>query len=121
MDGDNRQLLEPIPPVYSCPAQAHSPYTDYVAVVGPDTIWPGATSRKLTDIADPRDQAILVVESAEPRILWMEPRDLAYEEAVNYLSGATENARHDAHWYSGYFDEQFAGRTVILADPADPC
>ena len=113
---NNRQLLESIPPMYSCPAQTNSPYTDYVAVVGPDTVWPGATSRKLTDIADPQDQTLLFVESAEPRILWMEPRDLAYEEAVNYLSGVTEMARHDAHWRMGYFDEQFVGRRIAMAD-----
>ena len=113
---NNRQLLDPIPPVLSCPAQANSPYTDYVAVVGPDTVWPGATSRKLTDIADPQDQTLLFVESAEPRILWMEPRDLAYEDALNYFSGATEMARHDAHWFSGYFEEQFSGRVVAMAD-----
>jgi hypothetical protein len=113
---NNRQLLEPPPPLYACSAQVDSPYTDYVAVVGPDTVWPGATSRKLTDIADPQDRTILVVESAVPQILWMEPRDLAYEEAVNYLSGATEIARHDAHWYSGYFEEQYSGRMVAMAD-----
>ena len=113
---NNRQLLEPMPLAFACRSQSNSPYTDYMAVVGPDTVWPGATSRKLTDIADPQDQTLLFVESAEPRILWMEPRDLAYEVALNYLSGATEMAQHDAHWRMGYFDEQFVGRTVAMAD-----
>jgi hypothetical protein len=113
---NNRQLLEPMLSVFACPSQTNSPYTSYVAVIGPDTAWPGATSRKLVDIADPQDQTLLIVESAEPRILWMEPRDLTYEEAVNYLSGTTEIARHDAHWYSGYFEEQFYGRMVAMAD-----
>lgn len=113
---NNRQLLEPPPPLYACPAQVDSPYTDYVAVVGPDTAWPGATSRKLADIADPQDKTLLIVESAVPQILWMEPRDLTFDEAVNFLSGTTEIARHDAHWYSGYFEEQFYGRMVAMAD-----
>jgi hypothetical protein len=113
---NNRQLLEPMMSVFACPSQTNSPYTSYVAVVGPDTAWPGATSRKLADIGDPHDQTILVVESAVPQIFWMEPRDLTYEEAVNYLSGATEIARHDAHWYSGYFEEQYSGRMVAMAD-----
>ena len=113
---NNRQLLERMMSVFACPSQTNSPYTSYVAVVGPDTVWPGATSRKLTDIADPQDQTILVVETAVPRILWMEPRDLTYEEAVNYLSGATEMARHDAHWYNGYFEERYSGRVVAMAD-----
>lgn len=113
---NNRKLLASMPSIYSCPAQDDSPYTSYVAVIGPDTAWPDATSRKLADIADPHDQTILFVESAEPRILWMEPRDLTYEDALAYLSGTTEIVRHDAHWNSGYFDEQFMGRMIATAD-----
>jgi hypothetical protein len=35
---------------------------------------------------------------------------------MDYLSGAAEMARHDAHWSKGYFGEQFVGRTIGMAD-----
>lgn len=113
---NNRQLLEPMPALFRCPSQANSPCTDYLAVVGPDTAWPGAVGRKKSDFADGTAETIMVVESGEPAVPWMEPRDLTLEEAIKYLSGEEGFQRHDAHWFGGYFDERYSGRTVALAD-----
>ena len=120
-DGPNyRQLLESMPPPFACPSQSKSKsknsHTRYVAVIGPDTLWPGATSKRLSEITDQTDQTVLVVESGEPPILWMEPRDLAYEDAVESPFRSDGNCTTDAHWNSGYFDEQFSGRMVAMAD-----
>ena len=53
--------------------------TNYLAVVGDETMWPGATGRKRTEIKDDPSQTILIVENNGLGVHWMEPRDLAFE------------------------------------------
>ena len=75
---DNHTLAGVQLPVFNCLGERDKPstMTCYVAVVGPETAWPGGTSTKLSDFSDgPRD-TILVVEVANSGIHWMEPRDL---------------------------------------------
>ena len=53
-NGPNNRRLEDEPRIFFCPSDPHAadtPRTDYVAVVGEDTAWPGHQPRKL---ADPR-------------------------------------------------------------------
>jgi prepilin-type processing-associated H-X9-DG protein len=92
---------------FRCPARGiPDTSTSYVAIVGPETMWPGLeslSSRKLRAAGgesirisvvssdhppyswlEPRDlmsRTIMLVESADPTIHWMEPRDLAFDEA----------------------------------------
>jgi len=46
-----------------------------VAVVGPNTAWPGAVGRKLSEFKN-QASTILLVEVADSGIQWAEPRDL---------------------------------------------
>ena len=50
----------------------------YVAVVGPDTAWPGGESVRISDITDGPAHTILIVEIPDCSIYWMEPRDLDF-------------------------------------------
>lgn len=71
---------------FQCPsAHNHEPaITDYVAVVGPNTMWPGRESAKRAgDGSD--DDKILVIEVINSDILWMEPRDLTLEQALDAI------------------------------------
>jgi hypothetical protein len=79
---NNRKLADRMPNVFGCPnRRSSSPYkTSYVVVVGPDTMFPGETPRKLADVRDPHDTTILVVEIADSTIHWMAPRDLRVED-----------------------------------------
>lgn len=54
-----------------------SPHTDYVAIVGPETAFPGSQSTRLDDIRDGQEDTILLAEIHNSGIQWMEPRDLA--------------------------------------------
>jgi hypothetical protein len=90
----NRLLANEMPVVYRCPAAAGSePYTNYVAVVGADTAWPGekCVSREDLRNANASGTTILVVEIADPDIQWLEPRDLSIAQAV---MGVNNDRRH---------------------------
>jgi hypothetical protein len=77
---NNRQLEAYMPRIFRCPsdpgAKPDSTLTSYLAVVGPGTAWPGEKSRTFRDIKDGTSQTLLVVESHNSGIHWMEPRDL---------------------------------------------
>ncbi|NLY02059.1 MAG: DUF1559 domain-containing protein [Rhodopirellula sp.] len=71
--------------VYQCPARGQFPWADvpmtgYLAVVGPNTVWPGAEARKLDEFAD-RHHTILVVECFDREVPWSAPSDISVEEA----------------------------------------
>jgi hypothetical protein len=50
--------------------------TNFVAVVGPETVWPGREKLTEKDITDGTSNTILVVENAGAKIPWLAPRDL---------------------------------------------
>lgn len=82
----NSELLRVRLPCFNCPKdhEESSPTTNYLAVVGPGTAWPGEESGKLPVPPDfvlhkddmPIAVTIHVVEVADSGIHWMEPRDL---------------------------------------------
>jgi prepilin-type processing-associated H-X9-DG protein len=86
---NNSKLADRMPEVFRCPSNIEaSPLTNYVAVVGADTAWPGAVGRKRTEIHDGQANTIQVVEAGGSGIHWMEPRDLTLDEAVKGVNAA---------------------------------
>lgn len=76
-DGPNNRRLHGLAmPVYHCPGGPPSRATNYLAVIGPRTVWQGQKTTRLSDIADGSSNTLLVVEVAKSGIHWMEPRDL---------------------------------------------
>lgn len=65
-------------------------WTSYVAIVGQETVWPGAKSLDGEEVFSDRE-AILLTEVKQSGIHWMEPRDLSYEEATQ---GLIESSPH---------------------------
>ncbi len=75
----NRKLIEKMPSVYRCPSRERKPgdfITDYVAVTGPNTVWPVDQTVTLNDIPDGTSNTLIVVESPNCGICWLEPLDL---------------------------------------------
>jgi len=67
-----------------------SHHTSFVAVVGLETVWPGAGTRSRGDIRDGADQTMLVVEMADTGIPSTKPEDLHFDRmgfGVNDGSG----------------------------------
>lgn len=63
--------------VYMCPTvDAKTRSASYLAVVGPNTIWPGTACRKLVDVNDTRSQTLMLLEVPDSKIFWSEPQDL---------------------------------------------
>jgi hypothetical protein len=78
---NNRKLHREIVGVYCCPSRPRRQSgieTSYVAVVGPETMWPGSKSTSANDISDGTTNTIMVVETTNSGIHWMEPRDLDF-------------------------------------------
>lgn len=80
---NNRKLAARMPKIYGCPGDKEAREqgrTNYFAVVGPGTAFPGVTPRKLSEITRPHRETILLIESTGRDINWMEPRDIALSE-----------------------------------------
>ena len=76
----NSKLADQMPQMYAF----HETYrpglteTNYLAVVGKETIWPGSVARASLDVSDDRETTILLVENHGQKVHWMEPRDLDF-------------------------------------------
>jgi hypothetical protein len=74
----NRTLADMMPSIYMCPSDASNDgsETNYVMIVGGDTLSDGPTGRKAEDITDGLSCTIMLVETTASGINWAEPRDL---------------------------------------------
>lgn len=104
---------------FQCLSDGHEKpaITDYVAVVGPNTMWHGC--EPVSAAADGSDKdKILVIEVVDSDILWMEPRDLTLEEA---LDGIRRNSgiRIGSHHRDGIHYVTVGGDVKTLASDID--
>ena len=94
----NRELASLMPNIYkfSYYEKPGNVTTNYLAVVGAQTAWPGATPRKLTEIRDGTANTILVIENFGAGVHWMEPRDAEFDR----MSFALDNPLGLSSWLS---------------------
>jgi hypothetical protein len=79
----NQKLANEIGVPFHCINNEHedsSPLTDYVVIVGDETLFPGPNPTAIGDIRDGPENTILLAEIANSDIHWMEPRDLDADE-----------------------------------------
>lgn len=75
---NNRKLAERMPKLFAF----HDTYkpgattTNYLAVVGDETVWPETGRMQSGAVTDGLDRTILIVENQGAGVHWMEPRDL---------------------------------------------
>lgn len=119
---NNRKLITSAPYIYEyqCPSDVRAgrgpgAWTSYVAVVGPRTVWPGASLRKMSEISDGTANTILVMEDQSSRIPWMEPRDLALDEALRVLTSPDLRAG-GVHRNEDFFYTYAGGRNAAFVD-----
>jgi len=75
----------------------NSSQTSYVAVVGPETVWPGERPVKLEEITDGPENTILLIEVKNSGISYLEPRDLTYKEVVDAWKSPTPPEKFLSH------------------------
>lgn len=107
----NMALVSRMPSVYASPGDdsASTSYeTSYMVVVGRATVFPGGDkSLNMNQITDSPGNTILVVESTESGVNWMEPKDLTASSMEYAVNGAATNCIRSHHPY---------GAQVVFAD-----
>ena len=117
----NCKLADPMPRLYRCPSN-DSPAvlnTDYLTVVGPKAMFREVGSIKTGDITDGQSNTIMVVESHQSGIHWMEPRDMKADDAtlgVNSESTASIGSAHPGIAIVAFAD----GHVRHVSDDIDP-
>ena len=116
---NNRKLLTHMSRAYSCsshqPSSFAQTHTSYLAVVGNNTAWPGQRAIGFSDILDGSSSSLLVCETSDPQVSWMEPTDIDYADAIELLTSRDPN-RCSGHISRTFFYEWSHGRNVALAD-----
>ena len=97
----NSKLHKEVVHTYSCPSRtrrASQFETSYVVVVGRGTMWPGANAfMRYNDIADSPFDTVMVVESIDSGIHWIEPRDLELATMPLTVNGPTGPSMSSDH------------------------
>ena len=84
--------------VFQCPADSSGSSTDtnYVMIVGGEGLFDGGEPLKAVDVTDGTSKTILLVETRESKIHWMEPEDLRWEETDFTVGGKkTISSEHE--------------------------
>jgi hypothetical protein len=112
---NDRILSRPID-VYQCPIDGNTiSFASYFAVVGPQTAWPNGSGRPLSEITDPTGHTIVLIEARDRNVMWAEPRDLSFDEAVELLTRPVR--RGEGHALdNGFFYKPGYTRCVAFAD-----
>jgi hypothetical protein len=94
------------PSVFLCPCHiegADKGFTDYLVVVGSRTLFPGGgKGRKRAEIRDDPASTLVVVESMNSAINWMEPRDLVWDRMSFRLDDHSRPSISSNHHYGSY-------------------
>lgn len=64
--------------------------TDFVAVVGPDTVWPQKANLGIGNVGDGLSNTVALLEVGRRGIHWAEPRDVTEDEALDLLTGQAD-------------------------------
>ena len=78
----NRKLALQMPELYAFDGE-YIPgltTTNYLAILGPQTVWPANRRLASDDVADGLSSTILVVENRGAGVHWMQPADLSFAE-----------------------------------------
>jgi prepilin-type processing-associated H-X9-DG protein len=113
----NSLLAKEMPPVFRCPSDAANDgmTTDYVAIVGPETMWQADRGARFDEFKDGTSNTLAVVEAAGAKINWMAPRDLpfaAVAKGINPKQGVGISSQHPGRAIAVFAD----GHTQLLQD-----
>lgn len=91
----NRELWHAMPPVYRCVMQAEdTATTSFVAVTGPETMWPIRETRTIADVEAGTSNVVLLIEQSDCRTVWMRPLD---RQAADMVHGQKRKSLSSGH------------------------
>jgi hypothetical protein len=117
----NHLLADPMPVYYHCPGNdTLAPLnTDYLGVSGPKAILRDVGSTTAHDVTDGLTNTLMVVESHQSGIHWMEPRDMKADDAAMGINSRVTGGIESAH--PGGANVAFASGAVgFISDSVDP-
>ena len=82
----NAQLANRMPAAFGYPGEDHA---KFLAVVGRITAWPEHFSSRIQDFTDGTSNTVLLVESSDSTVSWLEPRDLSFGQVHNRHRAST--------------------------------
>lgn len=105
---NNLRVAEMMPKVYQCPSDNGPPgFTDYMVITGPETIFDGAKSSRLSQIPDGTSNTLLVVEAKGASTRWTEPVDIELAKSALKTFGGPPGDMGSNH---------VSGSQVLFAD-----
>ena len=134
----NRMVSDAVISLYHCPSVPQTPGTEtnYVMIVGPETVAFENSAVGMTEIVDGLSNTIMLVETADSGIGWAEPRDLSADDLsmqINDGSGEGIRSYHpggvnasfcdgSVHFLSDSLDREALRRMINRKDgmPVDP-
>jgi prepilin-type processing-associated H-X9-DG protein len=112
---NNSQLAAQIPTALRCPSEPND-YTNYLLISGHGTAWGDGQVPTFADFKDGTSNTIVLVEVADSRIQWMEPRDLALEQATRGINSGLGMCISSPHPIAGGKTEKPESANVAFAD-----
>ncbi|HYW81109.1 MAG TPA: DUF1559 domain-containing protein [Thermoguttaceae bacterium] len=87
----NMMLTNTVLSIYNCPSslQQNGLQTNYVMIVGSETLSEGTNTTDMARISDGSSRTIMIVEVAASGIHWAEPRDLTADEITFAINDGT--------------------------------
>lgn len=127
-DSPNNRTLHQLRPdtLFHCPSYSSgagstssSTETNFVAVVGPGTLFPtDGSSRRLVDVTDGPEDTLVVVEVVDAGIHWMEPKELNWGTMSFRLNDRTHPSISSHHPYGR---SSYPGPHVLTLDDMVTC
>jgi prepilin-type processing-associated H-X9-DG protein len=116
----NRQFSDAGIKAYQCPSAGddEKAFTNYVVIDGPEMIFRGSTPTRKQQIKNGLAQTVLVAETADTDIHWMEPRDLDFEKMVFRVNGSPDDV--SSHHPGGVNAVMADGQVRFFSDTLDP-
>jgi hypothetical protein len=93
----NRMFHNTVIAAFHCPSQpAGSAECSYMAVVGPNTMFPGSTAVSLANVTDGTSNTLAIVEVRGAAVSWMAPVDLDLSK-MQFAPNASSNEMGSFH------------------------